>query len=136
MVSFKISCTSLCPRKCENEIFCQRIRTQSTFGNFEILNFQKKNFCSISISWTPFGPPENGIKSQDTLESLFECSRTSTAGYTLLTTTNGTLLPLLYIPELYLGQPLELEVILDLVIFETKMALYQLPISSPFQPAD
>ena len=40
-----------CPTKCGNSIFCQRIRTQSTFGNFEILNFQKKNFCSFSISW-------------------------------------------------------------------------------------
>jgi len=54
--------------------------------------------------------------------------------------TNSTLLLLLNIPELYLGQPLELKVILELVIFQRffvpKMVLYQLPISSQFQPAD
>ena len=50
--------------------------------------------------------------------------------------TNSTLLLLFDIPELYLGQPLELKVILELVIFVPKMALYQLPISSQFKPAD
>ena len=50
--------------------------------------------------------------------------------------TNSTLLLLLNIPEFYLGQPLELKFILELVIFVPKMVLYQLPISSQFQPAD
>ena len=129
MVSFKISYKSYVPGNAETEFFCQRIRTQSTFGNFEILNFQKIEFSFNFNFLTSFGPSENGIKSQDILEWS---SRTSTTvRSTLLMNTNSTLLN---ISELYLGQPLEL--ILELVIFVPKMVLYQLPISSQFQPAD
>ena len=77
MVSFKIDCTSYVPGNAETEIFCQRIRTQSTFGNFEILNLKKKEFSFNFNFLTSFGPPENGIKSQDILEWSRLC-RTST----------------------------------------------------------
>ena len=67
----------LCPRKCGNRNFLSENMNSKYFRKFRNPKFSKKEFSFNFNFLTSFGPPENGIKSQDILEWSRLC-RTST----------------------------------------------------------